>query len=592
LCFVKNSFLVGIAAFISAVVSAEQFSIPTPGGPVSVQVSHVGPGGGVVSAPTPSMPDFRPPTMFSAPLRSGSGGRALSLGGAFTAVADDATAASWNPAGLIQLEDPEASFVLRASRASLRNSSSDQDYLVEDSSYGNFALNYLSYVYPVRMFERNFVFSLNYQEDYDFTQKFSARSRNRSSRSSLSSKSEIFNETKTEHYEEGSTEIPGGINMIDVTSHLRTLQKTQGRELISSGLMTDLDFEQQGVIDAITLAGAAEIIPALSFGAAFNLHGDNTLGGNAIRSRTTARYSGSSTSEAWLNTIRSTSGTYEYNGVIHIPPGGSFPFPINLPISDSGKYDPFEESTDQYSIRRLSVDGKYVEDNEFRNLWGYNGTLGLLWTTCRFLTLGATVDLPWTAHAKQKKTIRQTVTTTVTDAAGNTSTSTSKTVTHESKDVEFDFPLYWATGALMRWTDRFYTTTDISQTQWSGYSYTASGQSSVNPLDGNPSGQSKLDDCWAIRQGAEYLLPMKIVDIAFRGGLFWEQRPATGSPDQYYGYSLGFGLSFLEERQLILDFAWMHTIGNDVMGSLVPGQRGLTTDVAYDEFYVSAIWRF
>ena len=33
------------------------------------------------------------------------------MGGAFIAVADDATAASWNPAGLIQLEKPEMSLV-------------------------------------------------------------------------------------------------------------------------------------------------------------------------------------------------------------------------------------------------------------------------------------------------------------------------------------------------------------------------------------------------------------------------------------------------------------------------------------------------
>jgi hypothetical protein len=41
----------------------------------------------------------------------GSGARALGMGGAFIAVADDATAASWNPGGLIQLETPEVSVV-------------------------------------------------------------------------------------------------------------------------------------------------------------------------------------------------------------------------------------------------------------------------------------------------------------------------------------------------------------------------------------------------------------------------------------------------------------------------------------------------
>jgi long-subunit fatty acid transport protein len=45
-----------------------------------------------------------------APEPVGSGARALGQS-AFIAVADDATAASWNPAGLVNLERPEASFV-------------------------------------------------------------------------------------------------------------------------------------------------------------------------------------------------------------------------------------------------------------------------------------------------------------------------------------------------------------------------------------------------------------------------------------------------------------------------------------------------
>src|SRR5258706_4082464 len=43
--------------------------------------------------------------------RAGSGARAAGMGDAFVAVSDDGTAASWNPAGLAQLRQPELSFV-------------------------------------------------------------------------------------------------------------------------------------------------------------------------------------------------------------------------------------------------------------------------------------------------------------------------------------------------------------------------------------------------------------------------------------------------------------------------------------------------
>src|SRR5262245_37475869 len=41
----------------------------------------------------------------------GSGARAWGMGGAFVAVADDATAATWNPAGLAILQRPEITLV-------------------------------------------------------------------------------------------------------------------------------------------------------------------------------------------------------------------------------------------------------------------------------------------------------------------------------------------------------------------------------------------------------------------------------------------------------------------------------------------------
>jgi len=64
----KRCVVIGFSLLICGLSLAEQFSISKPGGPVSVEVSHVGPGGGVVSAPAPAMPDFRPPTMFSIPF--------------------------------------------------------------------------------------------------------------------------------------------------------------------------------------------------------------------------------------------------------------------------------------------------------------------------------------------------------------------------------------------------------------------------------------------------------------------------------------------------------------------------------------------
>ena len=63
------------------------------------------------SGPAHSFTIFEQVGLASAPLPVGSGARAQGMGGAFIAVADDATAASWNPAGLVQVERPEVSLV-------------------------------------------------------------------------------------------------------------------------------------------------------------------------------------------------------------------------------------------------------------------------------------------------------------------------------------------------------------------------------------------------------------------------------------------------------------------------------------------------
>ncbi len=98
----------------------------------------------------------------------GSGARALGMGGAFIAVADDATAASWNPGGLIQLETPEISIV-GASVFRTETNSFGTTYDTEDEQTStNSNINYLSAAYPFTALNRNMIVSANHQYLYDF----------------------------------------------------------------------------------------------------------------------------------------------------------------------------------------------------------------------------------------------------------------------------------------------------------------------------------------------------------------------------------------------------------------------------------------
>ena len=97
----------------------------------------------------------------------GSGARAMGQGNAFIAVADDATAASWNPAGLTQLERPEFSFAVEYfSRIEDLNSSLNRESKGSDS-VDLFDFNYASAVVPFH-FKTNMVFSLNYLRLFRF----------------------------------------------------------------------------------------------------------------------------------------------------------------------------------------------------------------------------------------------------------------------------------------------------------------------------------------------------------------------------------------------------------------------------------------
>ncbi len=159
----------------------------------------------------------------SSPNPVGSGARALGMGGAFIAVADDATAASWNPGGLIQLEKPECSVVLGRI---------DRDETLRFGAYheanggqsiDDLHVNYLSVAYPFTVDHRNMIVSLNYQRQYDFN---------------------------------------------------RTWWSIRMDDTGFSGVDYKWDYQQEGELYALGLAYAVELSPRFSLGLTLNYWGD------------------------------------------------------------------------------------------------------------------------------------------------------------------------------------------------------------------------------------------------------------------------------------------------------------------------------
>src|SRR5262249_3521767 len=110
-----------------------------------------------------------PPSLnfATSPSPVGSGARAVGKGTAFIGVADDATAASHNPGGLVQLERPEVSVVGAYFLRFEQQDVTRPDTVVENQTLHDVNLNYLSAAYPFQLLRRNVVASLNFQRLFD-----------------------------------------------------------------------------------------------------------------------------------------------------------------------------------------------------------------------------------------------------------------------------------------------------------------------------------------------------------------------------------------------------------------------------------------
>jgi len=409
----------------------------------------------------------------SSPNPLGSGARALGMGSAFIAVADDATAASWNPGGLIQLELPEISVVGayfdRVQELDLEAGSDSPDRQnISDSR-----VNFLSATYPFNILHRNMVVSITYQNLYDFSgsREFSV---------------------------EGATQ---GVS--------------ESR---------DFSYRSKGSLSAYGLAYAIQVTPRFSFGLTFNVWADGIYKNQWDEER-----------------------TLEESGVL-----------------DDNPFESHYESKDTYSMS------------------GMNANFGILWHLNSRLTMGAVLKTPFEADIKHD----------FTSEGGTWLTESELQIDDfsfaDSEDMTLHMPMSYGIGVAYRFSDVLTVSADFYRTEWQDFVLEDSEGNKTSPISNKPIDDSDIDATCQARSGIEYLLMRKEYIIPIRGGLFYDPKPAESSPDDYYGFSLGSGLT---RGRWVFDLAYQCRLGDNVS---VPGpdEYGASQDVTEHNIYASLIIYF
>jgi len=138
-----------LAAMLSGVAAVAQAQVPSP------------------SPTIPSIAEDEKDFLGLTSLALGSGARAFGMGGAFLARADDATAASWNPAGLSYLRRPE--FTVVGARNSFTRLPTGAGFtrFLEDRFAGS-TLDFAAATYPMEIGPASGSVQLSFQRVFSF----------------------------------------------------------------------------------------------------------------------------------------------------------------------------------------------------------------------------------------------------------------------------------------------------------------------------------------------------------------------------------------------------------------------------------------
>lgn len=495
----------------------------------------------------------------SSPNVVGSGARALGVGGAFIAIADDATAASWNPAALIILERPEAAIM----------GSYNSRKINEQTDFFDF--NYLAVSYPFTALGRNMIVSLNYQRLFDFNSRFSRISTDLAG-------SQFIPSTPVFQFHD-----PAGWDLYTIST------STQRTDFLR---VTD---DVTGDIGAIAPAFAIQITPKLSFGFTLNFWMDGLVNQGYLRRHNEFQRGAHQTDVLlWFDT--NNDKIVDYNEWQDLNSNG-------LPDPGEGEVITSPGNANPYSSNASQVI-KY-------DLFGFNANLGALWKATPKITVGAVYKAPFTSN--MRLTFTNDMTETRVDA-GSGEVITFQEHSESTTNYDLHFPAVYGLGVAYRLNDNFTAALDVSYTDWPGFwtrerANTGANsppgplgtggadllvygprRSAINGLNlngycdarngprdcgpGDPNWHSSVEvyGAFTARLGMEYLFILPKTIIPARLGFAYDPQPALHHPDDFYAVSAGTGAVFM--KRFIFDIAYQYRWSNSATLATVSDYTG------------------
>ncbi len=141
---------------------------------------------------------------------------------------------------------------------------------------------------------------------------------------------------------------------------------------------------------------------------------------------------------------------------------------------------------------------------------------------------------------------------------------------------------------------------DCSRTEWAdfwvkddaGRRFSLVDYSRLDP----PYRGGGIDPTHSVRLGAEHLfIPANPGDAlgrlwSVRGGVYYDEEPATGTPDRFWGLTCGIGV--LLDQGINIDLAYQIRYGNGVNHDFVRGLRGFEEDVVQHRVLLATVVYF